>query len=95
MPIQAPRTSKMSAGIERVYRPIPNKEGVFREIILHWIHFLDPNTGEVVSSKLDRQIPSRLYKIAGNNERSLYGEVTYTFPDGVARRLIGVNEDTI
>lgn len=95
MSIHGPRTNKMSAGIERVYRPIANKEGVFREIILHWIHFLNPSTGEIISSKLDKQIPGKLYKIARDNERSLYGEVIYKFPDGVERRLVGIKEETV
>ncbi len=95
MSLQAPRTKKMSAGLERVFRAIPNRQGYFREITLHWIHFIDPSTGNIVSSKLDRQIPGGIYKIAAEGEHSLYGECEYMFPDGIKRRLIGINERMI
>jgi len=71
------RTRRMTTGIERVFRPI--KDGLYREIYLHWIHFLN-ESDEIVSSKLDKSIKGKLYKIAKGNERSMYGEVEYKFP---------------
>lgn len=91
----APRTKKMSTGIEIVFRGIENYPGLYREVIIHWIHFINESTGEIVSSKLDKQIPGKLFKLASGNERSLHGEVMYTFPDGVSRRLVCVPEGTV
>jgi len=71
------RSNRMNTSIERVFRPMPG--GVFREIYLHYINFLDEN-GDILSSKLDKTIEGKLFKIAQGNERSLYGEVEYQFP---------------
>jgi hypothetical protein len=91
----APRTKKMSTGIEKVFRGIENHPGLYREVILHWIHFINESTGEIMSSKLDKQIQGKLYKLALGNERSLHGEAEYAFPDGVTRRLVCVPEGTV
>jgi hypothetical protein len=48
-----------------------------------------------MSSKLDKQIQGKLYKLALGNERSLHGEAEYAFPDGVTRRLVCVPEGTV
>ena len=72
------RSTKMSTSIERVFRK--NPDGLCREILMHYIHFLSED-GKVISSKLDKQINGRLYKRATLNERSSYGEVEYQFPD--------------
>lgn len=74
---QAPRTPRMTTGIERTFRP--THDGLYREVLLHFIHFID-DSGKVVSSKLDKTILGKLYKIADGNERSLHGEVEYTLP---------------
>jgi len=76
--INLPRTQRMTTGIERVFRL--TFDGLYREIYLHWIHFLS-DEGNVISSKLDRSVPGKLYKIATGDERSLYGEVEYKFPE--------------
>ncbi len=68
----------MTTGVERTFRK--TFDGLYREIFLHFIHFLDEN-GNIVSSKLDKSINGKLYKIAEGNERSLYGEVEYKLPD--------------
>lgn len=73
-----PRTGRMTTGIERVFRQ--TFDGLYREMHLHWIHFLNEE-GNVISSKLDKTTKGRLYKIASGDERSLYGEVEYKFPD--------------
>jgi hypothetical protein len=83
---------KMSTGIERTFRQAtpPGAEPVYyREYILHYIHYYDTD-GTKLSSKLDKTIPGMLYRAAKENERSMEGEYTYTFPDGVTRRLIAV-----
>ena len=55
------------------------RDGLYREVYLHFIHFIDDD-GNTVSSKLDKTILGKLYKIAEGNERSLHGEVEYTLP---------------
>lgn len=85
------RPKRMTTGVERVFRP--TYDGLFREIYLHWIHFLNEN-GDVVQSKLDKSIKGRLYKIAKDNERSLYGEVEYKFPNAEESvRLVALGLD--
>jgi len=69
---------RMTTGVERVFRA--TFDGLFREVFLHWIHFLDENSN-IVRTKLDKSVKGRLYKIASPNEHSLYGEVEYKFPD--------------
>jgi hypothetical protein len=68
----------MTTGIEKVFRP--TFDGLYREVLLHFIHFLDEN-GNVVSSKLDKTLLGKLYKIAEGDERSQYGEAEYQFPE--------------
>jgi len=93
------RTQRMTTGIERTFRAVPqvgsgqSKTALYREILLHWIYFLDPVTGETTGMKLDKQIEGGLWKEAIGKERSLYGEFTYTFPDGIARRLVCLREN--
>lgn len=85
-----PEFKRMTTGIERVFRAT-HEPGVYQEIMLHFIHFLDEN-GAKVRSKLEKQLPGALYRVInpGENFRSLHGEVEYTFPDGVARRLVAL-----
>jgi len=75
------RSTRMTTGVERVFRPTPHGDGLYRELFLHWIHFLDPATSVIISSKLDKTIEGKLFKIAGAGERSPYGEVEYKFPN--------------
>jgi len=85
------RSKRMTTGIERVFRE--TFDGMYREITLHWIHFLDDN-GNILSSKLDKSTPGRLYKLANGSERSLYGEIEYKFPDSEKPvRLIALGLD--
>lgn len=86
------RTKRMTTGVERVFRPT-REPGFYREIYLHWIHFLNENS-EIVSSKLDKSIKGKLYRIAKGNERSMYGEVEYKFPNAEEPvRLIAIGID--
>lgn len=88
------RTGRMTTGIERVFRPM-REQGFYREIYLHWIHFMN-ESGEVVSSKLDKSIKGKLYRIAKGNERSMYGEVEYKFPNAEEPvRLIALGIDPL
>ena len=74
-----PKQEKMSTGIERVFRHV--KQGVYRELYLHYIHFIDDN-GTILRSKLDKTIEGGLFKRAETpDERSRHGEVEYKFPD--------------
>ena len=85
------RTKRMTTGVERVFRP--TSDGLYREVFLHWIHFMNENS-EIVSSKLDKSTKGKLYKIAVGNERSMYGEVEYTFPNAEKSvRLIALGID--
>ena len=68
----------MTTGIERVFRHL--RSGLYREIYLHYIHFLD-DSGHIMSSKLDKTIEGKLFRRAANDtERSRHGEVEYKFP---------------
>jgi len=95
MGIQDRNLGRMTTGIERVFRPLP--DGLYREVLLHWVHYLN-ESGEKTSSKLQKQIEGQLY-IAMNEDpskkqyRSIHGEVEYTFPDGTTRRLVAVGMD--
>lgn len=69
----------MCTSVERVFRPMP--DGLFREITLHFINFLNDDRS-IRSTKLDKEIPGKLYKLAGSDsEQSQYGEVMYKFPN--------------
>lgn len=85
------RSKRMTTGIERVFRE--TFDGLYREILLHWIHFLDDNDN-IISSKLDKSVKGRLYKRANPEERSQYGELMYKFPnEEEAVRLIALGLD--
>lgn len=78
---------RMTTGIERAFRRTP--DGYYREVFLHFIHFTDPKGYK--SSKLDKMIPGKLWKVARPDERSMYGECEYVFPDsedGKPTRLV-------
>lgn len=86
---------KMATGIERVFRHV-HLEGysgdpLFREVHMHYIHFINPD-GTVRKSKLDKMVEGKLW-MESKNQRSIHGECEYTFPDGVARRLIVLGTD--
>lgn len=82
---------RMTTGVERVFRE--TFDGLYREIYLHWIHFLNEN-GEIIRTKLDKSVKGRLYKVASENEHSLYGEVEYKFPNSEKPvRLIALGLD--
>lgn len=87
----------MTTGLERVFRPISLKgyEGLplYREVFMHYIHFLSPTDNTVLKSKLDKMIEGKLYKEARGDERSLYGECEYTFPSGETKRLVALGTD--
>lgn len=90
--MQLPKLPKMTTGMERIFRRVspPGQEPViYQEFLLHYIHYMDKD-GSKLSSKLDKSIPGNYYREARGNEHSLYGEYTYTFPDGVTRRIIGL-----
>lgn len=81
----------MCTSVERVFRPLP--DGLFREIVLHFINFLNDDR-TIRSSKLDKEIPGGLYKLASNDtEKSQHGEIMYTFPGASEPvRLLGLGE---
>lgn len=86
-------TPKMSTGIERIFRQVtpPGRNPViYQEFMLYMIHTIDPRDGTKLSTKLDKSIPGMYFREAGPTEHSLYGEYTYTFQDGVTRRIIAL-----
>lgn len=88
-----PPTPKMTTGMERVFRQVtpPGRTPViYQEFMLHFVHRIDPQDGTKLSTKLDKSIPGMYYREASPTEHSLYGEYTYTFPDGVTRRIIAL-----
>lgn len=83
---------KMTTGIERVFRKVSPpgvQPEIYREFLLHFIHYMDVD-GTKLSSKLDKSIPGNYYREAKNNEHSMHGDYTYTFPDGVTRRIVAI-----
>ena len=81
---------RMTTGIERVFRPMP--DGLYREILLHWIHYLDSD-GNKTSSKMHKQIEGPLYRAMRPDEinrKSIHGDIEYSFPDGTVSRLVAV-----
>lgn len=92
-----PPIPKMSTGIERMFKvmsPPGLTPVIYQEFLYHFIHKIDPRDGTKLSSKLDKTIPGFFYKEAAQGEHSPYGEHTYTFPDGVTRRLIALPPNT-
>lgn len=88
----------MTTGLERAFRPvfIPGYHGpqIYREIHMHYIHFLNED-GSVIKSKLDKMIEGKFFKEAINNvERSVHGETEYQFPDGQVKRLLALYTDS-
>lgn len=83
---------RMCTSVEKVFRPLP--DGLFREVILHFINFFDEDN-TISSSKLDNEIMGGLYRLARNDqEQSQYGEVFYTFPeDDEPVRLLCIGKD--
>lgn len=83
---------RMTTGIERVFRPM--RDGLYREILLHWVHFIDEN-GIKTGSKLQKQIEGQLYRPLQEHEkrRSIHGEVEYQLPSGETVKLIAIGMD--
>lgn len=81
----------MGTSIERIFKPTSDPH-VFQEIYLHFINFFNDG-GQKISSKLDKQIPGKLYRLVGDKEErhSIHGEVEYTFPSGERRKLVALN----
>ena len=80
-----PRTQRMTSSIERVFRAINfagyNGPAIYREIFLHWVHFIDPETSKTIGSKLDKNILGDFYRVAKDNENSIHGIIEYKFPN--------------
>jgi len=88
-------TPRMTTGIERIFRqvsPHGRTPVIYQEFLLHFIHFMAPD-GSKLSTKLDKNIPGMYYREAKPDERSLYGDYTYTFPDGTTRRIVAIPRD--
>lgn len=88
---------RMTTGIERAFRPLRingySGPQIYREIYMHYIHFLNED-GTVQKSKLDKMIEGKFFKEAINSkERSMWGEMEYTFPDGQTKRLLALGTD--
>jgi len=74
-----PRTlGKMNTTVQRVFRRTP--DGLFQEVYLHFLNFLNED-GSLRSSKLDKEVLGKLWRVARPGERSGYGEVDHLFPD--------------
>lgn len=84
----------MTTGFERFFKPMTYQGQfiIYQEMMHQYIHFLNDD-GVVVSSKLDKIIPGKFYKEAGEGERTLDGLVTYKFPNGETKILIGLRQD--
>ena len=83
---------RMNTGVERVFRPT-REPGVYQEVFLHFLHFLAED-GSLVRSKLEKQLPGKLYREQKENEkhlRSPHGQVEYTFPNGETKVLLALS----
>lgn len=94
---------KLTTGIERAFRHVPgvripgfDSNLLYAEVQMHFLLYKDPNTGEVVNQKLQRQVLGQVYFATDpgstaleHQRRSLNGEIDYTFPNGETKRLIG------
>ena len=90
--LKMPPAHRMTTGVERIFVPTPD-DGIYQEVFMHFLHFLNPETGEKIRSKLEKQIPGKLYRVLRDNEghyRSAHGVEEYEFSDGVKRRLVGL-----
>ena len=67
------------------------ENGIFREFMFYFMHKVNEG-GDIVSTKIDKVEHGRLYKIARQGERSLYGQYDWTLPDGQEVVLIGLDE---
>lgn len=85
--VPSPPVTRWSTGIERTFRAV--EPGIYQEIMLHFMHKKN-GADEIISSKLDKVISGRLFKIAQQGEHSLHGEYTWTLADGREVRLIGL-----
>lgn len=85
------KPQRMTTGVERVFRQTPDA-GVYQEIMLHFIHFLDED-GNKTRSKLQQQIPGALFRVIqqGENYRSIHGEIEYKFPNGETKRMVALS----
>ena len=68
---------RMSTGMEKVFRR--TSDGYYREYTLHWLYFIDE--AGLKTSKLDKEIPGMLWKVARPGEHSTSGECMYQFPE--------------
>lgn len=86
--------SKMTTGFERFFKPMTFQGQflIYQEMLHQYIHFLD-DEGNVLSSKLDKIIPGKYYKEANDGERTLDGVISYTFPNGDTKVLVGLRQD--
>lgn len=70
----------LSTSIERVFRHLPS--GLYQEFYLFFIHNLDIQSRNILSSKLDKIIVGKLYRKGSSEERAIFGdEVTFHFPN--------------
>lgn len=92
---------KLTTGIERVFRHVPNvkipgfdSNLLYVEVLMHFLIYKDPASGEVVNQKLQKQVLGQIYKKVVPGEqvtRSSHGEIDYQFPNGdKPERLIGL-----
>ena len=86
-----PRTlGRMNTTIQKIFRR--NSSGVFLEIDLHFLNFLNED-GSLRSSKLDKEIwTGKLWQVAKEGEHSSYGETMHLFPgEAKPTRLICIS----
>lgn len=90
-----PPRHRMTTGVERIFVQTPDV-GVYQEVYMHYLHFLNEETGEKIRSKLEKRIPGKLFRLLRENEqhyRSAHGVEEYEFPDGEKKLLIGLGVD--
>lgn len=90
--LKMPPAHRMTTGVERIFVTTPDA-GVYQEVYMHYLHFLNAETGEKIRSKLEKRIPGKLFRALRDDEghyRSASGVEEYEFPDGEKKRLVGL-----
>ena len=70
----------LRTSIERIFKHKPN--GLYQEFTLFFVHIVDVNSGNILSSRLDRVVPGKMYRKGTTEERALFGDEIKYFIKG-------------
>lgn len=69
-----------TTSIEKIFKHKPN--GLYQEFTLFFIHTVDMNSGNILSSKLDKVIVGKMYRKGAADEQALFGDEIKFFLKG-------------